>query len=793
MLNQDMVSVEPHSKIGKRKDSSIPEEQLEVKDSTKSRIWKTYLHNKVKNFKKEFKKARLSYMQGCPVQDNEMTFKDKLTDSLKHTPKPSSSKTSDQGSTSKDKGFKPFWTPSCAEMSQKLWCPTKIDCVDSVMSYSNRSVEEGISKSGFSMCQTINKQVEMKLSKTSLPSSTSMLPEKMVSEPVATGVKGSKKTKKKVGLQKNRPADQKKKEIGKVKTVKIYFHPNSKQKKLLNEYFTAVNKIYNGCLDNEDLLKEYDEELHRYKQAKEAKKKAKENKDKDVEATKSTKPVKSRKGKKVIVETQPLESNEATESNQSTPIEETKPVKTMKQIDELAKKFILQIRAQYLRAESKFYPSIGYDVKEYAMESFLSARSKCKNDLKVRRKETDIYRASFKLHNSFVSFDYGNNYFTFNTDLLNKRLRSGDIDSIYFKCTPSVDISFIDLDHECSVVKNGSKYFLAVLVDADTYYKKRKNPRTELSKDIVNARMEYKQRIAPVAEQLLETKRIIKKTKADKNEEDKKGKDKVDEDDKSDEVDKVDLDKITHEADVIDQRLKQITAEYKLTKNNLLSEHINDRKQDKELPNDQKLLFISIDPGIRKFITGYDPEKAIMIGKCEDIRRLNEYKDKIRAYQSALAGEDNIKLPNRICKKLKGKILRLHERITNKINNFHYHVANYLCINYKNILIPKFGSKELYSKAIRRIGKKTVKDMSTWAHCSFREILKHKADQYQNVNVIEVPEDYTTKTCSGCGWLNQTIGASEIFQCKGSCGNTFDRDINASKNIFLKNKQFLSL
>jgi transposase len=559
----------------------------------------------------------------------------------------------------------------------------------------------------------------------------------------------------------NRKASQKKKEVGKVKTVKIYFHPDAKQKKMLNEYFTALHKLYNACLDNEYLLKEYDAEMKKYNDAKkEATKPKEDEKSSCIDGKKNTKTKKTvtkKKSKKDVVD-----EIDAQPSDPVIPV-----VKTKKEIDELAKEFLTHMRENYIKQASKFYPQIGYDVKEYEMESFLKARSGSSGDLNARKKETKIYKSSFTLHNDFVLFDHGNNYFTFNKELLSKRVSKGEIDSIYFKCT-SVDVSFIDLEHECKLVKRGSKYYLSVLVDADTYYTRRRANRSELSKKMEAIRTKYHIDRQPVIDTLSDKKRQLKNKQGDQ--------DALKED-------------ISNNTTI----LKNLSNEYKSSKDKLLVDHGKIRKQDMELPEDKKLPFIAIDPGIRKFITGYDMDKATLIGRCEDIRSLNEYKDTIRAYQSAISGEDGVKLPKRICEKLNSKILRIYDKINNKINNFHYHVAKYLCINYQTILIPKFGGKDLYSKAIRRIGKTTVKDMTTWSHCSFREILKNKADQYQYVKVIEVPEDYTTKTCSGCGWLNDDIGASETFQCKGQCKGVFDRDINASKNIFLKNKQFLSL
>ena len=54
----------------------------------------------------------------------------------------------------------------------------------------------------------------------------------------------------------------------------------------------------------------------------------------------------------------------------------------------------------------------------------------------------------------------------------------------------------------------------------------------------------------------------------------------------------------------------------------------------------------------------------------------------------------------------------------------------------------------------------------------------------RNKNVLLIPEPYTTKTCSRCGYLNN-IGSSKIYKCRG-CNIIACRDLNAAKNILIK-------
>jgi putative transposase len=47
------------------------------------------------------------------------------------------------------------------------------------------------------------------------------------------------------------------------------------------------------------------------------------------------------------------------------------------------------------------------------------------------------------------------------------------------------------------------------------------------------------------------------------------------------------------------------------------------------------------------------------------------------------------------------------------------------------------------------------------------------------------PEPYTTKTCSRCGAINNTVGSKEVFACP-CCDLVTGRDFNAAKNMKMK-------
>src|ERR1700733_7839117 len=106
-------------------------------------------------------------------------------------------------------------------------------------------------------------------------------------------------------------------------------------------------------------------------------------------------------------------------------------------------------------------------------------------------------------------------------------------------------------------------------------------------------------------------------------------------------------------------------------------------------------------------------------------------------------------------------------------------------MNYRYVLIPKFDYK-MARKKDRVIGRNTTREMYTLAHYRFRMRLIDKAREHPWCRVVEVHEDYTTKTCGRCGTLRDKLHGSKMFDCRAAgCGYVADRDFNAARNVLL--------
>ncbi len=187
---------------------------------------------------------------------------------------------------------------------------------------------------------------------------------------------------------------------------------------------------------------------------------------------------------------------------------------------------------------------------------------------------------------------------------------------------------------------------------------------------------------------------------------------------------------------------------------------------------------ISIDPGVRTFLTGYCEKGILEIGKgaqtrvialCFQLDRMQRKMTKVNAKR-----RQNIK---RAWRRLKFRLECLKSELLWKS-------ATFLAKNFDTVVIPPFCAKDMARKAKRRITSKTVRAMMSLAHSRFREILDWQCRKYGS-HMLLISEEYTSKTCPSCGRLHETLGGRNVFRCP-SCGYLAPRDANGAFNIMLK-------
>jgi IS605 OrfB family transposase len=222
--------------------------------------------------------------------------------------------------------------------------------------------------------------------------------------------------------------------------------------------------------------------------------------------------------------------------------------------------------------------------------------------------------------------------------------------------------------------------------------------------------------------------------------------------------------------------IKDINKDCRLVYNSDIKEFILFVPHVREIKEfDNRENWISSDPGCRSYQTCYTSNKIVEIGtNCSTV-----VTDKLKKLDKL----DELKKTNN-SPKIKRCYTRTQRKLENVVNELHYKTCNYLCKNYKTIIIGKLSTKDIVNKKTSKLLPITKRVALSLRHYEFRNRLKAKCEETGTI-LIELPEHYTSKTCSKCGTLNETLGASKTFSCD-DCKIIIDRDYNAAKNILIK-------
>jgi len=186
---------------------------------------------------------------------------------------------------------------------------------------------------------------------------------------------------------------------------------------------------------------------------------------------------------------------------------------------------------------------------------------------------------------------------------------------------------------------------------------------------------------------------------------------------------------------------------------------------------------VALDPGVRSFITFYSSDFSGNIGKGDfsRIQRLCHYLDIL------LSKRDKCKNKQRKRAMTKAS-RRMREKIKNLTNELHFKTAKFLTDNFGVILLPTFETGQMSKRTGRKIQKKPVRMMLTFAHYKFKQILKWKAFQTGRA-VVDCCEAYTSKTHPQTGEV-RNIGSAKWIKLLD--GSEADRDIVGARNIMLR-------
>jgi putative transposase len=217
-----------------------------------------------------------------------------------------------------------------------------------------------------------------------------------------------------------------------------------------------------------------------------------------------------------------------------------------------------------------------------------------------------------------------------------------------------------------------------------------------------------------------------------------------------------------------DGRLTRAYGEYYL----VCSQEVHPRQ-----PENQGRV-VALDPGVRTFMTFFSESSCGWIGSDANLRiqklcfKLDRLVSKI---SKARSGQK---------RRLKKAADRIRCRVQHLVKELHHKAAKFLTAHFDVILLPSFESSQMVSKSRRKIKSKTVRQMLTLSHYTFKKHLEWKAWEAGKILLPDINEAYTSKTVSWTGEVIK-IGGARVIKSKID-GRVMDRDLNGARGIFLR-------
>ena len=205
---------------------------------------------------------------------------------------------------------------------------------------------------------------------------------------------------------------------------------------------------------------------------------------------------------------------------------------------------------------------------------------------------------------------------------------------------------------------------------------------------------------------------------------------------------------------------------------------------DKEIKEKQQIKSAgAIDVNLRNIGTLYDGNEIYEFGSEIDkqITEMIQEREILKeAYKNDIREQIRGNIENTY-KITRERYLKNEQKIKNKINDLHYKViAKLIECNYSLILIPKLNVTQILKK--ETTPKITKKVCQTESPSTFLKKLKEKGELH-GITIKVVDECMTTQSCGKC--YSKYKFREEIYKCK-KCGIIMGRDINSSRNIYIK-------
>ena len=187
---------------------------------------------------------------------------------------------------------------------------------------------------------------------------------------------------------------------------------------------------------------------------------------------------------------------------------------------------------------------------------------------------------------------------------------------------------------------------------------------------------------------------------------------------------------------------------------------------------------VALDPGVRTFQTFYSNNSCGKLGDGDFSRivRLAVHLDDLLSRSTKVTSKKR--------RSMKKAANRIRIKIRNLVDELHHKVSHFLVKNFDVILLPTFETSQMSNKLTRKIGRKSVRSMLTFAHYRFKQFIKCKAFEFGKI-VLDVNEAYTSKTISWTGEEVRNLGGRKVIKSRKT-GLVMDRDYNGARGIFLR-------
>ena len=185
-------------------------------------------------------------------------------------------------------------------------------------------------------------------------------------------------------------------------------------------------------------------------------------------------------------------------------------------------------------------------------------------------------------------------------------------------------------------------------------------------------------------------------------------------------------------------------------------------------------LSVGIDLGIKDFLVLSNGTKI------KNHRFLKHYERTLKLNQKYLSRKTKGSVRY---EKQRLKVARIHEKITNSRMDLIHKTTNDLINQFDIIYLEDLNVKGMMKN--HKLSK-AISDVS-WG--KFIDTLEYKS-MWNDKQVIHIDRFFpSSKTCSKCGWINNSLTLKDREWTCHKCGNVVDRDLNASINILNEGKR----